>query len=63
MGGVLLLRKNRINMTFVWFCFFYFYYLALAKTEYKLVASHYISEKYLFVVALNVGYLKRFAGL
>jgi hypothetical protein len=25
--------------------------------------SNYISERYLFVVALNVGFLKRFAGL
>jgi hypothetical protein len=33
------------------------------KTDFKLSANHYISEKYLFVVALNVGYLKRFAGL
>jgi hypothetical protein len=29
----------------------------------KLVVNRYISEKYLFVVAHNVGFLKRFAGL
>lgn len=41
----------------------YFYYLA-ASNEFKtLVVNRYISEKYLFVVAHNVGFLKRFAGL
>jgi hypothetical protein len=50
-------------MTFVWFCSLYFSYLALNNTDNNLVASHYISEKYLFVVAINVGFLKRFAGL
>jgi len=28
-----------------------------------LIVSHYISEMYLFVVAHNVGFLKRIAGL
>jgi hypothetical protein len=50
-------------MTIVWFCSFYYSYLALNNSGNKMVASHYISEKYLFVVALNVGYLKRFSGL
>jgi len=40
-----------------------FYYLASNKTVSKMVVIHYISEMYLFVVAQNVGYLKRFAGL
>jgi hypothetical protein len=41
----------------------YFYYLAFNIKDQKLVVTHYISEKYLFVVAHNVGFLKRFAGL
>lgn len=40
-----------------------FYYLASNKSVSKMVVIHYISEMYLFVVAQNVGYLKRFAGL
>jgi hypothetical protein len=41
----------------------FFYYLALTITGMNLVASCYISEKYLFAVAQNVSFLKRFAGL
>ncbi len=52
-----------IYMTFVWFYSYYYSYLALNKPNNKLSVSNYISEKYLFVVALNVGYLKRFSGL
>jgi hypothetical protein len=40
-----------------------FYYLAFIIIDQKVIASYYISIKYLFVVANNVGFLKRFAGL
>ncbi|MCX6320569.1 MAG: hypothetical protein NTX93_02025 [Bacteroidia bacterium] len=58
-----LLFNSHELMTIVMFCTIYFYYLALIKSERRLAVSHYISEKYLFVVAHNVGFLKRFAGL
>ncbi len=45
------------------FCTINFYYLASIKYYWTLVVSYYISEKYLFVVAQNTGFLKRFAGL
>jgi hypothetical protein len=35
-----------------------FYYLAFTFKDQELIVSLYISEKYLFVVALNVGYDK-----
>ena len=50
-------------MTILLYCTIYFYYLALIILVQTLVVSNYISEKYLFAVALNVGFLKRFAGL
>jgi hypothetical protein len=40
-----------------------FYYLAPTIDYPTMVVSHYTSEKYLFAVAHNVGFLKRFAGL
>lgn len=57
------LFNSRELMIIVMFCTIYFYYLAIIKSEQRLVVSHYISKKYLFVVAHNVGFLKRFAGL
>jgi hypothetical protein len=50
-------------MTIILSCANYFYYLAFNILDQKLVVKGYISEKYLFVVAHNVGFLKRFAGL
>jgi hypothetical protein len=50
-------------MIIILFCAIYFYYIAIQIKDQKLTVSHYISEKYLFVVAHNVGFLKRFAGL
>jgi hypothetical protein len=44
-------------------CAIYFYYLAFIISDQTVVVSCYISQKYLFVVAHNVGFLKRFAGL
>ena len=40
-----------------------FYYLAFIISFKELVVNYYISENYLFVVAKNAGFLKRFAGL
>jgi len=40
-----------------------FYYIALLLIQRMYLISYYISEQYLFVVAQNVGFLKRFAGL
>jgi hypothetical protein len=50
-------------MMVVLFCTINFYYLAFIISDKAVVVSCYISEKYLFVVAHNVGFLKRFAGL
>lgn len=50
-------------MTVIMFYAVKFYYLASIKPVRMLFVSHYKSEKYLFVVAQNVGFLKRFAGL
>jgi len=41
----------------------YFYYIASASQQYDMFVSSYISQFYLFVIATNVGYLKRFGGL
>lgn len=41
----------------------YFYYIAIAFMMVAMVVSFCISQLYLFVVAVNVGFLKRFAGL
>jgi len=41
----------------------YFYYIATASQQYDMFVSSYISQFYLFVIATNVGYLKRFGGL
>jgi len=49
-------------MMIVLFCTIYFYYLAFIISDQTVFVSCYISEKYLFVVAHNVGFLKRFAG-
>jgi hypothetical protein len=40
-----------------------FYYIAFARKDCIMNTRCYISEEYLFVVALNVGFLKRFSGL
>ncbi len=50
-------------MTIILFCAIYFYYLAFMISNTILAVSCYISEKYLFVVAHNVSFLKMFAGL
>lgn len=50
-------------MTDVCFYTFYFYYLAFLKSHFKVFISNYSSELYLFAVASNVGFLKRFGGL
>jgi hypothetical protein len=50
-------------MTIVVICAVIFYYLAFVLTGCVMIPIYYISEKYLFAVALNVGFLKRFAGL
>jgi hypothetical protein len=50
-------------MTIVVICADIFYYLAFIITANAMIPICYISEKYLFAVALNVGFLKRFAGL
>jgi len=50
-------------MIIILFCTINFYYLAIIINDEKLAVTLYISEKYLFVVAHNVGFLKRFAGL
>lgn len=51
------------SMIIILYCAINFYYLASINYDIKLNITHYISEKYLFVVAHNVGFLKRFAGL
>ena len=50
-------------MTTLLFCTVNFYYIALTKLVNAVFVIYYISESYLFVVAHNVGFLKRFAGL
>jgi hypothetical protein len=50
-------------MILILFCTIYFYYIAPSGKKKKMIPSHYISQIYLFAVACNVGYLKRFAGL
>jgi hypothetical protein len=50
-------------MILILFRAIYFYYIAPAGKKQKMIPSHYISQSYLFAVACNVGYLKRFAGL
>ena len=50
-------------MTIVVICADIFYYLAFMIRDCVMIPICYISEKYLFAVALNVGFLKRFAGL
>lgn len=44
-------------------CTINYSYLAKNKSIIQLGINHYISVIYLFTVALNVGFLKRFAGL
>jgi len=44
-------------------CAIYFYYIASASSRQNMFVSSYISQSYLFVIATNVGYLKRFGGL
>jgi hypothetical protein len=56
-------RSELICMIIILFCAIIFYYLASLKYERKLILSLYISQDYLFVVAHNVGFLKRFSGL
>jgi hypothetical protein len=51
------------NMTFICFCKMEFYYIAPLKLVLFVRVNNYLSEKYLFVVANNVGFLKRFGGL
>jgi len=41
----------------------YFYYIAHINRLIRVFVNCYISEMYLFVVAVNVGFLKLFAGL
>jgi hypothetical protein len=50
-------------MIIILFCPVIFCYIALLKTEYSVIINTYISETYLFAVAQNVGFQKRFAGL
>ena len=50
-------------MITVLFCTVNFYYIALTLTDEMFFINYYISEKYLYAVAQNVGFLKRFAGL
>jgi len=59
----LILKIVRNNMTIVVICAVIFYYLAFVLRSFVMIPICYISEKYLFAVALNVGFLKRFAGL
>ena len=51
------------HMTFAVFCTLYFYYIACVNQYCQVLLSLYISLNYLFIVALNAGYLKRFYGL
>lgn len=50
-------------MIIIMFCSINIYYLAPIMPEQKVSVNNYISEEYLFAVAQNVSYLKRFAGL
>ena len=50
-------------MTVILICTIYFYYIAFVFTDFKVRVNSYKSQIYLFTVANNVGYLKRFAGL
>lgn len=50
-------------LTLILFRTIYFYYIAIVIFRRVVYISSYISQSYLFVVANNVGYLKRFAGL
>lgn len=50
-------------MTYVLVSHFYFSYFAILFILVTVLVNNYISEEYLFVVAHNVGFLKRFAGL
>jgi len=45
------------------FCAINFYYIAKIKVKNLVFVICYISETYLFSVAFNVGFLKRFGGL
>jgi hypothetical protein len=45
------------------FCAIYFYYIAFSTERNIVFVICYISEIYLFAVANNVGFLKRFGGL
>jgi len=54
--------NKEIMITFL-FCTVIFYYIALVLVQGMSIISHYISELYLFNIAQNVGYLKRFYGL
>jgi hypothetical protein len=60
--GIRLKIRNNIIIVILT-CTVYFYYLAVIIYDRKVKISYYISEIYLFVVAINVGFLKRFAGL
>mgnify|MGYP001012310500 CR=1 FL=1 len=50
-------------MTALLFYRIYFLYIAFTTIEWIMFVICYISEIYLFAVANNVGFLKRFAGL
>jgi len=50
-------------MILILFLTIYFYYIANVIRREELIINYYISQLYLFAVANNVGYLKRFAGL
>jgi hypothetical protein len=51
------------NITVPLICTIYFYYIAFEIEKLKVGVIYYISETYLFAVANNVGFLKRFGGL
>ena len=50
-------------MTLIFMYNYYFYYIAAVTEMILMFVNDYISQFYLFVVATNVGYLKRFYGL
>jgi len=50
-------------MTYLMVGHVYFYYIAVLKSGNIMGLTDYISEIYLFVVANNVCFIKRFAGL
>ena len=54
---------NFYLMIIIMFCTINIYYLASIMPKQKVSVNNYRSEEYLFVVAQNVSYLKRFAGL